>query len=278
MNAGILIGSKDLDGNVSPFANLSQRLFAASAAVLVIASSGGLVGYWVLGRTATGITVLQDAAAVERAAADAATTTTNGPVSLNRFRAEGDATVAGVAEVMGRIEPSSGRIAAILDVINEIAFQTNLLALNAAVDAARAGEAGRGFAVVATEVRLLAQRSGDAAKDIASLIKVSQGEVQAGSARARDAAGVLARIVGASTEVVQTIRSISGASQVQAVSLDALNSAIVHLDDATRQNAALAEESAAAATTLTGKVGELNDLVSTFVTAAPPPGARCRAA
>ena len=192
--------------------------------------------------------------------------------------AEGDATVAGVAEAMGRIEQSSGRISAILDVINEIAFQTNLLALNAAVEAARAGEAGRGFAVVATEVRLLAQRSGDAAKDIASLIKVSHREVQAGTAQARDAAGVLARIVGASTEVVETIRSISGASQAQAVSLDALNSAIVHLDNATRQNAALAEESAAAATTLTGKVGELNDLVSTFVTAAPSPGARRRAA
>ena len=134
------------------------------------------------------------------------------------------------------------------------------------------------FRKIATEVRLLAQRSGDAAKDIASLIKVSHREVQAGTAQARDAAGVLARIVGASTEVVETIRSISGASQAQAVSLDALNSAIVHLDNATRQNAALAEESAAAATTLTGKVGELNDLVSTFVTAAPSPGARRRAA
>lgn len=167
---------------------------------------------------------------------------------------------------MGGIEKSAQEISQIVGVIDEIAFQTNLLALNASVEAARAGDAGKGFAVVASEVRTLAQRSGEAAKDISGLISSSNTEVGAGVKLVRQAGDQLARILEASQKVAATIADISAASGEQANGIDEMSQAVAHLDEMTQQNAALAEQSAASANALSGRIGQLNDLVATFRT------------
>jgi methyl-accepting chemotaxis protein len=167
---------------------------------------------------------------------------------------------------MARIETASQKISDIIRVIDDIAFQTNLLALNAAVEAARAGDAGKGFAVVASEVRTLAQRSSSAAKDISGLISSSNAEVGAGVKLVRQAGEQLDQILAASQKVAGTIAEISAASGEQAGGIDEMSQAVAHLDEMTQANAALAEESAASAASLTGKIGQLNDLVAAFRT------------
>jgi methyl-accepting chemotaxis protein len=167
---------------------------------------------------------------------------------------------------MARIETASQKISDIIRVIDDIAFQTNLLALNAAVEAARAGDAGKGFAVVASEVRTLAQRSGEAAKDISGLISSSNAEVGAGVKLVRQAGEQLDQILAASRKVAGTIAEISAAAGEQAGGIEEMSQAVAHLDEMTQQNAALAEESAASAASLTGKIGQLNDLVAAFRT------------
>ncbi|AMJ63063.1 methyl-accepting chemotaxis protein [Bosea sp. PAMC 26642] len=173
---------------------------------------------------------------------------------------------------MARIETASQKISDIIRVIDDIAFQTNLLALNAAVEAARAGDAGKGFAVVASEVRTLAQRSSSAAKDISGLISSSNEEVTGGVKLVRQAGEQLARILEASRKVASTIAEISTASAEQANGIDEMSQAVAHLDEMTQQNAALAEQSAASAGSLTGKIGQLNDLVAAFRTGQDTPG------
>ena len=169
-------------------------------------------------------------------------------------------------EAMARIETASQKISEIIRVIDDIAFQTNLLALNAAVEAARAGDAGKGFAVVASEVRTLAQRSGAAAKDISGLISSSNAEVGAGVKLVRQAGEALTRIQGASQKVAATIADISAAAGEQANGIDEMSQAVAHLDEMTQANAALAEQSAASAGSLSGRIGQLNDLVAAFRT------------
>ncbi len=181
--------------------------------------------------------------------------------------AETGGAIAGQAvEAMARIESASQKISDIIRVIDDIAFQTNLLALNAAVEAARAGDAGKGFAVVASEVRTLAQRSSDAAKDISALISSSNGEVEEGVKLVRQAGEQLSQILEASQKVASTIAEISAASGEQANGIDEMSQAVAHLDEMTQQNAALAEESAASAGALSGRIGQLNDLVAQFRT------------
>jgi len=169
-------------------------------------------------------------------------------------------------EAMARIETASQKISEIIRVIDDIAFQTNLLALNAAVEAARAGDAGKGFAVVASEVRTLAQRSGAAAKDISGLISSSNAEVGEGVKLVRQAGEALTRIQSASQKVAATIADISAASGEQANGIDEMSQAVAHLDEMTQANAALAEQSAASAGSLSGRIGQLNDLVAAFRT------------
>jgi len=171
-------------------------------------------------------------------------------------------------EAMARIEGASKRISEITDVIDGIAFQTNLLALNAAVEAARAGDAGRGFAVVAAEVRALAQRSADAAKDITGLIASSDTEVADGVKLVRQAGETLDRIVAASARVSSRVEEIAAASGEQANGIDEMSQTVSHMDEMTQQNAALAEESAASARTLLDQIEQLNRLVSAFRTEA----------
>ncbi|PTM41570.1 methyl-accepting chemotaxis protein [Bosea sp. 124] len=175
--------------------------------------------------------------------------------------------IAGEAvDAMARIEDASTKISDIIRVIDEIAFQTNLLALNAAVEAARAGDAGKGFAVVASEVRTLAQRSSEAAKDISALISSSNTEVGEGVKLVRRAGEQLSQILSASEKVAATIAEISAASGEQASGIDEMSQAVAHLDEMTQQNAALSEQSAASAGSLSGKIAQLNDLVAAFKT------------
>ena len=167
---------------------------------------------------------------------------------------------------MGQIEQSSGQIGQIIGVIDEIAFQTNLLALNAGVEAARAGEAGRGFAVVASEVRALAQRSADAAKEIKSLISASSGQVDAGVALVGRTGQALDRIVQSVGEVDRLIASIAASAQEQATGLGEVNTAVNQMDQMTQHNAAMVEQTTAAAHALHGASETLGQAVGHFQT------------
>jgi len=165
---------------------------------------------------------------------------------------------------MSRIDEASRKIADIIDVIDEIARQTNLLALNAAVEAARAGDAGRGFAVVAAEVRSLAQRSSQAAKDITGLISNSNLQVKEGVDLVNRAGASLAEIVESIKSVAGIVSDIAGASSDQADGIAQVNKAIGQMDDATQQNSALVEENAATAKTLEKAAEEMVTQVSFF--------------
>lgn len=177
---------------------------------------------------------------------------------------KGGSVVKEAINAMGEINESSKRIADIITVVEEIAFQTNLLALNAAVEAARAGEQGRGFAVVATEVRNLAGRSSDAAKEIKDLISDSVGKVKAGSELVDKSGQTLEEIMLGVKKVADIVAEISSASQEQASGIEQVNKAVMQMDDMTQQNAALVEEAAAASKSMEEQAGSLNELVSRF--------------
>ena len=179
---------------------------------------------------------------------------------------QGGAVVGEAVQRMKGIEESSRKIADIIGTIDAIAFQTNILALNAAVEAARAGEQGRGFAVVASEVRMLAQRSADAAKEIKSLIGDSVERVEQGAALVNQAGQTMEQVVTSIGRVAQIVREISSASREQSSGVTQVGQAITQMDQATQQNAALVEESAAAAESLKSQAAELVRLVSAFKT------------
>ena len=165
---------------------------------------------------------------------------------------------------MSGIESSSKQISSIIGVIDEIAFQTNLLALNAGVEAARAGDAGRGFAVVATEVRALAQRSADAAKEIKALIEASGSQVEAGVKLVGETGRALTRIVQQVERLNVLVSDIAGSAQEQAAGLNQVNSAVNQMDQVTQQNAAMVEESTAASHALAEEAEALAHLVGHF--------------
>jgi methyl-accepting chemotaxis protein-1 (serine sensor receptor) len=169
-----------------------------------------------------------------------------------------------VVGTMSEIQTSSQKIADIIGVIDGIAFQTNILALNAAVEAARAGEQGRGFAVVAGEVRTLAQRSAQAAKEIKSLISSSVEKVESGTKLVDEAGKSMTEIVQSVQRVTDIIAEISAATTEQASGIQQVNLAVSQLDQMTQQNAALVEQSAAAAASLRDQTTRLNQSVSVF--------------
>lgn len=177
---------------------------------------------------------------------------------------KGDSAVDQVVNTMNEISNSSKRIGEITAVINGIAFQTNILALNAAVEAARAGEQGRGFAVVAAEVRNLAQRAGTAAKEINDLISQSVSSVEAGTELVATAGENMKDIVTQVMQVTDLIGEISIATSEQTQGIGIVSQAITNLDSSTQQNAALVEESAAAANSLKGQANALVNLVHFF--------------
>ncbi|PJI42477.1 methyl-accepting chemotaxis protein [Ferrovibrio sp.] len=200
---------------------------------------------------------------------------------------KGGSVVADAVGAVTRIEESAQKIADIVGLIDEIAFQTNLLALNASVEAARAGEAGKGFAVVAQEVRALAQRSANASKDIKALITESNTQVKTGAALVNQTGGSLTEIVTAIKKVSDIVAEIAAASREQATGLDQINTAVGSMDEMTQRNAALVEETTAAAQSLAGQANELANLVGFFKLdgsarpapmAATPPAAPARPA
>jgi len=174
------------------------------------------------------------------------------------------AIVAKAVSAMGAIEASSQQISQIIGVIDEIAFQTNLLALNAGVEAARAGEAGKGFAVVAQEVRALAQRSAEAAKEIKGLIQTSTSQVEQGVTLVGETGKALESIVAEVQLVNENVQAIVQAARVQAVGLAEINKAVGSIDEGTQQNATMVEESTAACHNLAKETDELNSLLAKF--------------
>jgi methyl-accepting chemotaxis protein len=196
--------------------------------------------------------------------ADSATTANQLAASAAQVAQRGGSVVTAVVTTMDDIQASSKKIADIIGTIDSIAFQTNILALNAAVEAARAGEQGRGFAVVASEVRSLAQRSAEAAREIKSLIGASVEKVETGSKLVADAGSTMNEIVASVQRVTDIIGEISAAATEQSQGIGQVNVAVTQLDQMTQQNAALVEESAAAAESLKDQAGKLAGVVSTF--------------
>jgi methyl-accepting chemotaxis protein len=169
-----------------------------------------------------------------------------------------------VEKTMDDIRTSSNKIGEIIGVIDSIAFQTNILALNAAVEAARAGDQGRGFAVVATEVRALAGRSASAAREIKALIGASIGQVANGSQVVADAGKTIGEVVVSANQIAELMREIANATQEQTAGIAQVSTAVFDLDQATQQNAALVEETAAASSSLSDQAQRLSDEISFF--------------
>jgi methyl-accepting chemotaxis protein len=191
----------------------------------------------------------------------------------NHVAAQGGEAVGAVVATMNDIRDSSKRIGDIIGVIDGIAFQTNILALNAAVEAARAGEQGRGFAVVAAEVRSLAQRSAEAAREIKALIGDSVTKVDTGTRQVEAAGQTMGEIVSSVDKVTVNIDQISSASREQAAGLGQVNAAIAQMEKVVQQNAAVVSQAAVAAESMQAHARQLVESVSAFKleNAAPPP-------
>ncbi|MBB2486326.1 methyl-accepting chemotaxis protein [Mitsuaria sp. WAJ17] len=199
-----------------------------------------------------------------RSNADTARQATQLAGSASAVAERGGEVVSRVVSTMEEINGASRKIVDIIGVIDGIAFQTNILALNAAVEAARAGEQGRGFAVVASEVRSLAGRSAEAAREIKGLIHDSVGKVETGSQLVNEAGSTMADIVSQVRRVTDLISEISAANSEQTTGIQQISSAVGHLDHVTQQNAALVEESAAAAESLSQQAQALIEAVRAF--------------
>ncbi|MFD1746661.1 methyl-accepting chemotaxis protein [Rhizobium helianthi] len=215
-------------------------------------------------------TLEETAAALDEITANVSTATRRSDEARMAANAANDSAVrsasvvAEAEDAMRRIEESSGLIANIISVIDEIAFQTNLLALNAGVEAARAGEAGKGFAVVAQEVRELAQRSATAAKEIKQLIQQSSSEVDNGVALVRQTGETLKGIGERVIQINRLIDDIAKSASEQSTGLSQINSAVNQLDQMTQQNAAMVQQSTVASTSIAGQSDQLRKMIAQF--------------
>jgi methyl-accepting chemotaxis protein len=207
---------------------------------------------------------MEQLTATVKANADTAREANELATAASHVAQQGGDVVGQVVGTMQAITASSRKISDIIGVIDGIAFQTNILALNAAVEAARAGDQGRGFAVVASEVRSLAQRSADAARQIKGLIADSVDKVEAGTTQADEAGRTMTNIVAQVRRVSDLISEISTATAQQTQGITQVGDAVVQLDQVTQQNAALVEESAAAAESLNHQASRLVQAVSVF--------------
>ena len=213
---------------------------------------------------------LNELTASVKSAADR-TLTANEMVTIAKRNTESSGQVVREAvQAMGEISESSNKISKITSVIEEISFQTNLLALNAGVEAARAGEAGRGFAVVASEVRALAQRSSEAAREIAGLISDSADQVKRGVDLVGQAGNALDGIQTSVKEIVTFMSDITASTTEQASGLSEVNTAVLQLDQVTQQNAAMFEETSAASQSLAREADGLNETMGRFRLGVPP--------
>ena len=207
---------------------------------------------------------MEQLTATVRHSADAAQQANGLATTATQAARRGGDIVGGVVSSMAEIDDASRRIGEIIGVIDSIAFQTNILALNAAVEAARAGEQGRGFAVVAGEVRSLAQRSAQAAREIKTLIGASSEKVESGSKLVQDAGAAMTEILGGVERVTDIIGRISSATAEQSTGIGQVNSAVSELDRMTQQNAALVQQSAASAQSLREQTLRLTQAVGAF--------------
>ncbi|ANK13228.1 methyl-accepting chemotaxis protein [Erythrobacter neustonensis] len=199
-----------------------------------------------------------------RQAAENASAARHAIAETHERAAQGGAVVGKAVAAMGAIEQSAREITQIIAVIDGIAFQTNLLALNAGVEAARAGEAGKGFAVVANEVRALAQRSAEAARDIKALIDKSTGHVGDGVSLVGETGTLLAEIVAQVGAVTGQVTAIAETAAAQASNLEQVNTAVGSIDRMTQQNAAMVEQATAATRSLSSEAARLGELVAQF--------------
>jgi methyl-accepting chemotaxis protein len=207
---------------------------------------------------------LDEITATVRRAAEGARTAADITAAAREGSDARNATLEETRRAMEEIESSSSKIGQIIGVIDEIAFQTNLLALNAGVEAARAGEAGRGFAVVATEVRGLAQRSAEAAREIGALISASTQNVEAGARLVAQTGDTLKGLLSQVAEINTLAAEIAASAQEQATGLAEINTAVNHMDQTTQQNAAMVEQTTAATQALSDEADRLAQLVARF--------------
>jgi len=263
--------SRSLDRMREAFAKMIGDIRRTSESVSVASSQIAQGNADLSGRTEQQASSLQEtAASMEQLSvtvknnANTARQANQLAASASEVAARGGQAVGQVVSTMGDIQASSRKIAEIIGVIDGIAFQTNILALNAAVEAARAGEQGRGFAVVAGEVRNLAQRSAQAAREIKQLISDSVQKVDSGSRQVTEAGQTMRDIVDQVKRVADLIGEITSATLEQDSGIGQVNAAVTQLDQMTQQNAALVEQSAAAAESLKQQAAELDRLVAVF--------------
>jgi len=279
LTSTIVVRSRDEIGQLmaaleSMNANLASTVARIRSGVDSIASASGEIA---AGNTDLSSRTEQQAASLEETAAsmeqlsstvkqnaDSAKQANQLAAAASETASRGGATVSEVVSTMNAISASSVKISDIVSVIDGIAFQTNILALNAAVEAARAGEQGKGFAVVAAEVRTLAQRSAQAAKEIKVLIEDTVQKIGQGSGSAERAGATMQEIVSSVQRVTDIMGEIAAASAEQADGIEQVNRAVSQMDEVTQQNAALVEEAAAAAGSMQDQSADLTRAVSAF--------------